>query len=234
MAKSPAILLLLALTGCAGSQRGAAAGAGSRCNRIAACRSACSGGNTDGCFRLASLLDRNPSRASIDAELPLLTRACDGGHARTCVARADLVSEPGASGAPPAGCDARERELSQRACDAGDGIGCLGLATRGPEGDESAHSLLMDRATTLLGAGCKADDPYACAYLSLLSRKDPQGPAILAHARTLLERGCRKDDAMACLTLSILVPEAESEPLRQRTCRLAPELGPCAELQQQQ
>ena len=177
------------------------------CNAPAACLAACDGGADDACVRLMWMTPPDTDPAELARVRAAVDRSCGRGAARSCALVAHTWCEIDGGGI--GGCTRDAIDRFRRACDAGDGFGCEGLAAvhqRGGEGiprSVERTNELSVRAARLFAAACDRGSLYDCLEAALVERAKKLGRATFyrEEAPRLAARACDDGDALACNVL---------------------------------
>jgi len=153
---------------------------------------ACAAGDLSGCLEKANI-DRV---GQVTSALEFSQRACRDGIARACVIEATIRWESEWHKAVPQR-DAialrQVRELSDRACSAGDPAGCglfANVLLQGVGGDKDEA-----RAARALGKACDGEVESACCQLATMYEHGTGVAGNAQRADELMRRGRKLDDA---------------------------------------
>jgi TPR repeat protein len=202
-----------------GAAEGGPSGKAGLCADLDACREACKERRPAACLRMHRKARAGGKDGAGKAEMEVVSRLCDAGHAEAChVRHLQQQSERGKSAG-----------ALNRACDLGFGQSCASLADRTRDKTKAAE--LRARAAALLERNCQRDDLYACTALGHAARFPPDGEqADPARARWHYDKGCKLGDEEACYAMAQLIggeqPKLELT-LLQRACELGEPRG-CA------
>jgi TPR repeat protein len=154
---------------------------------------ACRGGDPNGCYRLASLLEPG-AMGTPDAEQvsSLHERACNSGVAAACGSLARWLESTTATP------DTRILAgLDHRACEGGVARSCRVLGARHASGEGAGKD--REVANKLFERACELGDGAACFELAEALRREREQDSRLSF---LYELGCDRSEPKACLALA--------------------------------
>ena len=178
----------------------------------AGCKTACEANDLASCLALGEILlaSKSPEEKA-ECQFPL-KKACEGDIGRACSAFAPRCASAveRAGGRPlPA---SEEFKLNQKACDLGDGPGCLLIAKHTEQGtgvtkDLAKAAELYKKALETLQKECDASDARSCLQLGAefdpeIKSKHPKDPK---KAGELYKKACDGGEAMGCAGVKRLV-----------------------------
>ncbi|MBI4951478.1 MAG: sel1 repeat family protein [Myxococcales bacterium] len=178
----------------------------------AACKTGCEAKDLPSCLMQGQLALASKDREEKAACRVPLTKACDGNLGRACsdlASRCSGILELAGGKALPA---SEELKLNQKACELGDGQGCLQVAKRLEQGtgapkDPAKSAELYKKALEILPKECDAGDARSC--LLLASELDPEikskHPKDPKRAGELYKKACDGGEAMGCAGMKRLV-----------------------------
>jgi len=155
------------------------------------CKAQCDKGSAVSCGILAeSQAERNDFKTAPD----LFKKACEGGHMRSCANYGRVlifafgVKKDGPAGIP----------FLQKACDAGDAVGCAHLGDRYWFGDVPGTSKDEAKAAKLYQQACEGGDIGGCTRFALAQERGTGTAQDLAGAAKNYRRACDGGSADAC------------------------------------
>lgn len=153
------------------------------------CRIQCGLQHASSCNTLGWMLEHGiATTGQRDAAVEVYAEACAAGEGRGCLNLARLVAEdaPG-----------RMEILLDRACQAGNPVGCARLASHYAAGTELPRR--CDRAGNLLQRACRLGLPSACTAYAVGGDALGSCPgASIVHRASFLSAGCAAGDPRAC------------------------------------
>ncbi len=152
-----------------------------------------------------------------DRGVTLLERACSDGAARACI---ELADEHVLSRLLPAD-GALQRRFMQRACELGDGLGCLRVSYLLDQIGSAERDAYVARAMPLLDAACEQGNSESCRALGALALERADygaSQSLFARARAIDEPRCARDEREACRGLAVLTVPGDR--FTRRACEL--------------
>lgn len=176
------------------------------------CSDQCEKGDLGSCYHLGILYLSGKDIARDDAKAAtLFDKACGAGIARACYAWAEQALRERASGKPDARLKAQQ--LSDRACELGDGWACM--STSGMYLQQGASAVFPRdpaRAAALLRRGCGLGHGPSCSTLATLLLEGSQMAKDVPGAAGLLQRSCDGGRLEDCETLGGLERKGQGVP----------------------
>jgi uncharacterized protein len=181
------------------------------------CGEQCDKGDPGSCYHLGAQYLSGKDLARDDAKAAaLFDKACGGGVARACYARAEQYARERTSGkdaAAKAAAGKKAQELSDRACDVGDGWACQAAA--GWYLQEGASAIFPKepaRAAALLRRGCGLGHGPSCSTLAGLLLEGKQMAKDVPDAVALLQRACEGGRVEDCEALGDIERKGQGVP----------------------
>jgi uncharacterized protein len=167
----------------------------------------CDAGEASGCYRLAALLEQEPSwRRDFGKVASLYQRSCDGGLGEGCLASGTVVIV--GVGVQPS--EARGRALVQQACDKGLARACSLLAGSVENDGELARAAQLHARACELGdaASCfKAAETFPDGAKAEASRKEANSKGV-----DIATKECAAENAYSCMLLARVYDRGSAVP----------------------
>lgn len=161
------------------------------------CQKQCDAGDAGSCYNLGVLLTRDAANYDVPRARAAFHKACEKEHAEACRYEArhvcrSIKSEPE--------CQAKRRELVERACDLGDGDGCMALLF-----DAKRFGLTTAEAVPYGKRACDLGSAWGCGMYGLMYVIGDEEGGVkrdVEKGLAILERSCEGQDKESCMFMS--------------------------------